>query len=137
MDLRINRCRKFITWNVISVLGYVGVLFGLIFLFLFMIALSGIGVSADASEYFYVYIVKHLVLPYINMYKFQLFVVGLMLVMSVYENNYYNLKGEYGLRLFANNEKPYSIMFVTGVCLNILPMYLFFVFVVSNLMKLL
>ena len=92
MDLRINRCRKFITWNVISVLGYAGVILGLFFLFMFVIASSGIWVSAEVSEYFYVYIVKHLVLPYINMYKFQLFVVGLMLVMSVYENNYYNLK---------------------------------------------
>lgn len=137
MDLRINRCRKFITWNVISVLGYAGVILGLFFLFMFVIASSGIGVSAEVSEYFYVYIVKHLVLPYINMYKFQLFVVGLMLILSVYENNYYKIKGVYGLRLFANNEKLYSIMFVTGVCLNMLPMYLFFVVIVSNLMKLL
>ena len=137
MDLRINRCRKFITWNVISVLGYAGVILGLFFLFMFVIASSGIGVSGEVSEYFYVYIVKHLVLPYINMYKFQLFVVGLMLILSVYENNYYKIKGVYGLRLFANNEKLYSIMFVTGVCLNMLPMYLFFVVIVSNLMKLL
>jgi hypothetical protein len=136
MDLRINRCRKFITWNVISVLGYAGVLFGLFFLFLFSIASSGIGVSADVSEYFYVYIVKRLLLPYIGLYKLQLFLIGLMLVLSVYENNFYNLKGKFGLRLFANNEKLYSVLFVTGVCLNILPMYVFFIAVVSNFVKL-
>ena len=137
MDLRINRCRKFITWNIISVLGYVGVILGIIFMFMFSIASSGVGVSADVSEYFYNYIVKHLAQPYIGMYRFQLFLVGVMLLVSVYENNYYNEKGEYGLRLFANNEKFYSVLFVTGVCLNILPMYLFFIVVVSNFMKLL
>lgn len=137
MDLRINRCRKFITWNIISVLGYAGVVIGTFFAFMYMIAASNIGVSADVSEYYYNYIVQHLVLPYLGLYKVQLFVVGLMLVLSVYENNYYMQKGEYGLRLFANNEKVYSVMFVIGVCLNILPMYVFFVFVVSNLMKLL
>lgn len=136
MDLRINRCRKFITWNIISLLGYVGVVLGIFFLFMFFIASSGVGVSADVSEYFYRYIVKHLALPYIGLYRFQLLLVGIMLLASVYENNYYNQNGEYGLRLFANNEKFYSVMFVTGVCLNILPMYLFFIVAVSNLMKL-
>ena len=110
---------------------------GIIFMFMFSIASSGVGVSADVSEYFYNYIVKHLAQPYIGMYRFQLFLVGVMLLVSVYENNYYNEKGEYGLRLFANNEKFYSVLFVTGVCLNILPMYLFFIVVVSNFMKLL
>ena len=109
MDLRINRCRKFITWNIISVLGYVGVILGIIFMFMFSIASSGVGVSADVSEYFYNYIVKHLAHPYIGMYRFQLFLVGVMLLASVYENNYYNEKGEYGLRLFANNEKFYFL----------------------------
>ena len=137
MDLRINRCRKFITWNVISVLGYIGVILGLIFMFMFMLASSGIGVNAELTDHFFNYITKHLILPYIGLYKFQLFLVGVMLLLSVYENNFYNQKGEYGLRLFANNEKFYSIFFVTGVCLNILPMYLFFVVIVSNLMKLL
>ena len=137
MDLRINRCRKFITWNIISVLGYAGVVIGVFFAFMYMLASSNIGVSADVSEYYYNYIIKHLVLPYLGVYKVQLFVVGLLLVLSVYENNYYMQKGEYGLRLFANSEKFYSVMFVTGVCLNILPMYVFFVFMVSNLMKLL
>jgi hypothetical protein len=137
MDLRINRCRKFITWNIISVLGYAGIIFGIIFLFMFSIASSGIGISSDISEYFYIYTVKHLILPYISMYKFQLFLVGVMLIASVYENNYYASQEQFGLRLFANNEKLYSILFVTGVCLNILPMYVFFIFVVSHLMKLL
>ena len=137
MDLRINRCRKFITWNIISVLGYAGIIFGIIFLFMFLIASSGIGISSDISEYFYIYTVKHLILPYISMYKFQLFLVGVMLIASVYENNYYMQQGKFGLRLFDNNEKVYSILFVTGVCLNILPMYVFFIFVVSHLMKLL
>lgn len=137
MDLRINRCRKFITWNVISVLGYIGVILGLIFMFMFMLASSGIGVNAELTDHFFNYITKHLILPYIGLYKFQLFLVGVMLLLSVYENNFYNQKGEYGLRLFANNEKFYSVLFVTGVCLNILPMYLFFVVTVSNLMKLL
>ena len=137
MDLRINRCRKFVTWNVISVLGYIGVILGVIFMFMFMLASSGVGVNAELTDYFFNYISKHLILPYIGLYKFQLFLVGVMLLASVYENNYYNQKGEYGLRLFANNEKFYSVLFVTGVCLNILPMYLFFVVIVSNLMKLL
>ena len=137
MDLRINRCRKFITWNIISVLGYAGVVIGVFFSIMYSVASSNIGVSAEVSEYYYNYIIKHLVLPYLGLYKVQLFVVGLMLVSSVYENNYYMQKGEYGLRLFANNEKIYSVLFVTGVCLNILPMYVFFVFMVSNLMKLL
>lgn len=136
MDLRINRCRKYVTWNVVSVLGYVGVILGIIFAFMFMIASSGVGVSAEVSEYFYSYIVKHLISPYLGMYKFQLIVVGVMLICSVYENSYYVARGEYGLRLFVNNERLYSILFVTGICLNFLPMYIFFVFVVSNLMRL-
>lgn len=137
MDLRINRCRKFVTWNVISLLGYVGILLGIIFAFMFMIASSGVGVNADVSEYFYSYIVKYLILPYLGAYKFQLIIVGIMLIASVYENGYYISQGKYGLRLFTNNEKLYSILFVTGICLNILPMYVFFIVVVSNLMRLL
>ncbi|MBR6722247.1 hypothetical protein IKL64_02215 [bacterium] len=137
MDLRINRCKKYITWNIISLLGYAGVVFAVVFLFMFWIASSGIGVSSDVSEFFYIYIVKYLVLPYIGLYKFQLFLVGVMLLLSVYENSYYISKEQFGLRLFGNNEKVYSIVFVTGVCLNILPMYVFFIYVVSNLMKLL
>lgn len=137
MDLRINRCRKFVTWNIVSGFGYVGIILGIIFAFMFMVASSGVGVSAEASEYFYIYIVKHLILPYLGLYKFQLFFVGIMLICSVYENSYYISKGEYGLRLFANNEKFYSMLFVTGICLNFLPMYLFFIFIMSKLMRLL
>ncbi len=135
MDLRINRCRKYITWNIVSVLGYLGLVFSIIFLFMFTISSSGIGVSADVTKIFYEYTVNHVILPYIEMYKMQLIIVGVLLVLSVYENSYYMYKGEYGLRLFTENEKIYSILFVTGLCLNLLPMYIFSIFVLSKILR--
>ena len=104
---------------------------------MFVLASSGIGIRADISEYFLTYTIKHVISPYLELYKFQLLLVGVMLLASVYENSYYVHKGEYGLRLFANSEKLYSILFVTGVCLNLLPMYVFFMSLMSNLTKIL
>jgi hypothetical protein len=102
---------------------------------MFTISSSGIGVSADVTKIFYEYTVNHVILPYIEMYKMQLIIVGILLVLSVYENSYYMYKGEYGLRLFTENEKIYSILFVTGLCLNLLPMYIFSIFVLSKILR--
>ena len=135
MDLRINRCRKYVTWNIISVLGYLGFILSLVFLVMMVISSSNIGVSADITKIFYEYTVKNVILPYIEVYKTQLIITGIMLIASVYENSYYMQRGEYGLRLFPDNEKIYSIIFVTGLCLNLLPMYMFFVFILSKILQ--
>lgn len=135
MDLRINRCRKYVTWNIISVLGYLGFILSLVFLVMMVISSSNIGVSADITKIFYEYTVKNVILPYIEVYKTQLIITGIMLIASVYENSYYMQRREYGLRLFPDNEKIYSIIFVTGLCLNLLPMYMFFVFILSKILQ--
>lgn len=104
---------------------------------MFCLALSGTNVRADIDQYFYNYIINHVANPYINFYKFQLFIVCLCLIASVYEHKYYVKTEQYGLRLFGNHEKGYCFFFVTGLAFNFLPVYILFMTAISWILKVL
>lgn len=133
--MKITRFRKYISWNIASAIGYCCIVITFVFLFLLGIALSGTTIRPDINEYFYDYIFNHLVGPYISFYKFQLFLVAACLIASVYEHKHYINTGEYGLRLFGNHEKIYSIIFVTGLAFNFLPLYIFTIIIFSWIVK--
>lgn len=135
MRMKITRFRKYITWNIVSAIGYICSIITIIFLIIFSLAASNLNMRADLNEYFYAYITKHILLPYLSFYKFQLFLISCCLIASVFENRHYKEKGEYGLRLFGNHEKIYSILFFTGLILNFLPLYILFMFLITQIMK--
>lgn len=121
--MKISKFRKYITWNIISCIGYVGLVWSVIFLVMLMLTSSGLSIRFDVSQYFYEYMTKRVLLPYLKFYKIQLLLIGILSIASVYENSYYISKQEYGLRLFYSHEDNYIFFFVTGLGLNFLPMY--------------
>lgn len=135
--MRLTKFRKFASWNIISIIGYLSMVIAVYFLVILSISSSQVGMRADLNEYFYNYIINNIILPYISFYKTQLSCVIFFILVSIIENRYYTKNGMYGLRMFENNEKGYSIMFVTGLALNFLPLYLFFIMIMTNLVKLL
>ena len=122
--MKINKFRKYITWNIISMMGYFCSVITLVFAVMLMLAGSQLNMRADLNAFFYDYINAYIINPYYIFYKSQLFLIVLMLVISVYENGYYKRSCKYGLRVFEDNRKDYSIWFVTGIALNFIPMYI-------------
>ena len=134
--MRITKFRKFVSWNIISVMGYLSMVIALYFLVILSLASTQIGMREDLNGYFYDYITGNIILPYISFYKTQLSCMMFFMLVSILENRYYRNKELYGLRIFENNEKGYSIIFVTGLALNFLPLYIFFMIFITNLVKL-
>ena len=134
--MKVNKFRKYISWNIISVTGYLCTVIALIFLVMLILAGSQLNMRADLNQYFYDYIFNHILEPYYIFYKSQLVWIGLLLLVSVFEDKYNSHKSEFGLRIFENNEKRYSILFVTGLALNFLPLYMMFMLIVINFMRL-
>jgi len=91
---------------------------------MYILASSQLHIRADLDRYFYDNLVNNVILPYFSFYKLQLMLILLLLVGTVLEDKYYRKRGLYGLRIFIDNEKAYSIMFFTGLILNLCPMYL-------------
>ena len=118
-----------------SAIGYICIIITAIFMIMLFVASSGTTIRPDINEYFYEYIINHLLIPYIGFYKFQLFLVALCMLFSIVEHRYYKITEQYGLRLFGNHEKIYSILFVTGLAINFLPLYLFFIIIISWIMR--
>ena len=133
--MRITKFRKFVSWNIISVMGYLSMVIALYFLVILSLASTQIGMREDLNGYFYDYITGNIILPYISFYKTQLSCMMFFMLVSILENRYYQKKGLYGLRIFENNEKGYSIIFVTGLALNFLPLYIFFMIFITNLVN--
>jgi Mn2+/Fe2+ NRAMP family transporter len=131
----ITKLKKYISWNIISVIGYICIVITFIFLMMLMVASSGTTIRPDINMYFYDYIVKHLLIPYIGFYKFQLFLIALCMILSVIEQKYYEKTSQYGLELFENHSKGYSLVFTIGICLNFVPLNIFFVIVMLWLMR--
>jgi len=133
--MKITKFKKYISWNLISLTGYLSMVIAIIFFIFFIIAASNLNMRADLNEFFYEYIVKHVINPYFGFYKTQITWICLLLIISIYEEQYYKKKSEFGLRIFENSEKAYSIMFFTGLVLNFLPLYMIFMAIVINFMK--
>ncbi len=134
--MKISKYKKYISWNLISLLGYSCLVIMVYFLILLMISSSGIGMRMDLDKYYYEFTMHHVVLPYMSFYKIQLTAAALLLIGFIFEKKHYELHNEYGLRLFENHEKIYSIVFVTGLTLNFLPMYILTVMLLKTIAKL-
>ncbi|MBD5401627.1 hypothetical protein HDR58_02335 [bacterium] len=135
--MKITKFRKYITWNLVSLAGYLSLAIVGYFLMMLMISSSQIGIRADLNSYFYDYIVNHVILPYVDFYKVQITFICLMLVGSIFEKKYYDEKCIYGFQIFENHPKVYSIIFVIGLSLNFLPLYLFTIYLLKIFSKLL
>ncbi len=133
--MKLTKFRKYISWNIISVTGYLCTVIAIIFFVMLILAGSQLNMRADLNEYFYDYIFNHIIEPYYIFYKTQLIWICILLACSVFENKYYAHHGKFGLRIFENNEKWYSRLFITGLALNFLPLYMVFVLIVINIMR--
>ena len=125
--MRLTEFRKYITWNIASLSGYIGIFIMFVFLLMLMIASSGTTIRADINEIFHDYIVKHILMPYLKFYRFQLFWVLIFILFSVVEHRYYVMSEHFGARLFENHEKAYSYAFALGLSLNFIPLNIIFI----------
>ena len=129
--MKISRFKKYISWNIISIIGYFCAVIAIVFYVLLTIASSGTTVRADINEIFFKHIINHIISPYMKFYRLQILFITLCMLISVYENKYYINTQKYGARWFANHEKLYTAIFVTGLCLNLLPLYIFLAILIS------
>lgn len=129
--MRISKFKKYIAWNIISVLGYIFTSITLFFLLMFSLVSSNLNMRSDLDYYFYDYLTNHIVIPYFTAYKFLLFIVVFLLILSKLEHHYYKERASFGLRLFENHEKIYSVVFFAGIILNFLPMYIFLIYLID------
>lgn len=133
--MRISKFKKYITWNIISGLGYIFTLITLFFLLMYSLTSSNLNMRSDLDYYFYDYLTNHVITPYFTAYKFLLVVIVILLISSKFEHNYYQEKASFGLKLFENHEKGYSTFFVIGIILNFLPLYIFLMYLFQILIR--
>jgi len=130
--MRISKFKKFISWNLISLLGYFSLIIMIIFLIMYSLTTSQIHMRADLDKYFYDYLSKYVISPYFSFYKTQISIIIFLLISSVFENYYYKQKGLFGFRIFENHETAYSRMFLIGLSLNFFPMYMASMFILTK-----
>ena len=133
--MKITKFKRYISWNIMSLIGYICIVITFIFLGILLIASSGTTIRPDINEIYYNYIIKHIINPYISFYKFQLSLIAFCLIFSIFEHKYYKQTKQFGLRLFENHEKYYSIAFVTGLAVNFLPLNLIMMIIISWIMR--
>jgi hypothetical protein len=133
--VRIVRFKKYVSWNIVSVVGYLGFVFAVIFGIFFLLTVSNISVKPDMDEYFYSYLFKHVIAPYAQLYKTQLSIVFFFIVASLFEHRHYLIQGKLGLRLFEHYQKTYNQIFVVGLFLNLAPIYIIFMFFIFMVRK--
>lgn len=133
--MRITRFKKLITWNVISLVGYINLLIMLVFLIMLGLASSQLNIKMEFNKFVYNNMLKHIIFPYISFYKTMILGILIFLIGSVFEKRYYNEKGMYGYRILENHDKIYSFFFLVGLVLNFLPLYLFSMYVLFLAVK--
>ena len=133
--MKIGNYKKYITWNIVSLLGYSCLAIMFYFLIILLISSSGMGMRMDLNKYYYEFTINHVVFPYISFYKIQLTIAAVLLIGYIFEKKYYKEHKEYGLRIFENHEKTYSIVFIIGLALNFLPMYILTVMLLKTIAK--
>ena len=133
--MKITKFKRYISWNIMSLIGYICIVITFIFLGILLIASSGTTIRPDINEIYYNYIIKHIINPYISFYKFQLSLIAFCLIFSIFEHKYYKQTKQFGLRIFENHEKYYSIAFVTGLAVNFLPLNLILMIIISWIMR--
>lgn len=134
---KILKLKKYITWNIISLIGYFCLALTIVFGLMYILTSAGLNIREDISEYFQVYIAKFIIKPYVEFVKFHTFMFAIIAITSRFEFKHYNENCEEGLRLFMNYEKLYSGAFITGVILNLLPLTILVLIYISYLFSLL
>ena len=133
--MQFRKFKKYITWNIISGLGYIELMMTIIFLIMYILASSNMNMRSDLNEFYADYISKYVMRPYIDFYKFHLVVIFLVLIGFIKEYKYYNENNLPGLQLFENHPKMYSFLFYTGLICNILPLNVVFIILISSALK--
>lgn len=133
--MEITKFKKYVSWNIISLLGYFCIVIMIAFIVMYSLVHSQINMRADLNKYFYEYLHNHVVVPYLSFYKVQICLIISLLIISIFEKNYYKENDLYGFQIFENNEKRYSQIFAIGLIMNLLPMYLFTMFIFIQIMK--
>lgn len=133
--MRITKLKKYITWNIISLIGYASISVTIAFLVMLGLTSTQINMRSDLNKYIYEYIFKHLIFPYLSIYKIQLSAIIILLLGSIAEKKYYKDNELYGFIIFENNEKVYSNLFIIGLILNFCPLYMFTMYILQILMK--
>ena len=133
--MRISKFKKYITWNIISLLGYISIIITISFLVMLSLSSTQLNMRVYLNKFIYEYIFNHLVSPYISVYKIQLGTIILLLLGSIAEKKYYEDNESYGFRIFEDNEKAYSNFFIIGLILNFCPLYMFSLYIISIIMK--
>lgn len=133
--MRMTKLKKYISWNLISLIGYCSIVIVIYFLIILMLSSSQIGMRKDLDKYFYDYMFRHVIAPYLSFYKVQLTAVCFLALSSIIEKKHYNNNFHFGLRIFENHEKIYSIAFIIGLALNFLPFYIFMMMILKIIMR--
>lgn len=134
--MKISKFKKYVSWNLISLTGYFCAIIALVFYSMLVIASSGITVRADINDVFYRHIFNNIIVPYLDFYKYQVIFIALCIGISFFENKYNKNVENFGVRWFSNHEKLYTALFVTGLTLNLLPLYIFLAIIIYWLIHL-
>ena len=135
--MRISKLKKYVTWNIISVIGYCSLIVVVCFLIMLFLSSSQIGMRRDLDNIFFDSTLKHVLIPYFSFYKVQLSAVAFFALGSILEKRYYYEQTHFGLRIFENHDKLYSIIFVIGLSLNFLPLYIVMLYLIKMFIRLL
>lgn len=133
--MKITKFKKYISWNLISLMGYFSIIFMVIFLIILGLSSTQLNMRIDLNKYVYEFIFKHVINPYISFYKFQLSTICLLLLTSAVEKKHYDEEGSYGFRIFENNDETYTKIFTIGLFLNFCPLYVFSLYLLKILTK--
>lgn len=87
--MRISKLKKYVTWNIISVIGYCSLIIVACFLVMFLLSSSQIGMRRDLDNIFFDYTLKYVLVPYYSFYKLQLSAVAFFALGSILEKRYY------------------------------------------------
>lgn len=135
--MRISKLKKYVTWNIISVIGYCSLIVVACFLIMLFLSSSQIGMRRDLDNIFFDSTLRHVLIPYFSFYKVQLSAVAFFALGSFLEKRYYYEQTHFGLRIFENHDKLYSILFVIGLSLNFLPLYIVMLYLIKMFIRLL
>lgn len=135
--MRISKLKKYVTWNIISVIGYCSLIVVVCFLIMLFLSSSQIGMRRDLDNIFFDSTLRHVLIPYFSFYKVQLSAVAFFALGSILEKRYYYEQTHFGLRIFENHDKLYSILFVIGLSLNFLPLYIVMLYLIIMFIRLL
>lgn len=116
-------------------MGYLSTIFMIIFLVILGLSSTQLNMRIDLNKYIYDFIFKHVINPYISVYKMQISSIVFFLIVSIFEKKHYEKEESYGFRIFENNDKLYSTIFTIGLVLNFCPLYLFSLYLLKILTK--